>query len=66
MLISVQGENLRRSLLARYYERVPLESTWNGGRGECEAGSENMTQGNERKSLADVQVKLFFFFHVAC
>lgn len=52
-----QGEALRQSLLAQYYEKVPLRGRdGGGGRGGGDGGSRNVTLGRERKSLIEVQV----------
>ncbi|XP_055999570.1 inositol 1,4,5-trisphosphate receptor type 1-like isoform X4 [Ostrea edulis] len=54
-----RGEALRQSLLAQYYEKVPLRGRdGGGGRGGGEAGSRNVALGRERKSLIEVQCGL--------
>nr|XP_022296372.1 inositol 1,4,5-trisphosphate receptor type 1-like isoform X13 [Crassostrea virginica] len=54
-----KGEALRQSLLAQYYEKVPLRGRdGGGGRGGGDGGSRNVTLGRERKSLIEVQCTL--------
>nr|XP_022296363.1 inositol 1,4,5-trisphosphate receptor type 1-like isoform X5 [Crassostrea virginica] len=54
-----RGEALRQSLLAQYYEKVPLRGRdGGGGRGGGDGGSRNVTLGRERKSLIEVQCTL--------
>ncbi|XP_061187354.1 inositol 1,4,5-trisphosphate receptor type 1-like isoform X3 [Saccostrea echinata] len=54
-----RGEALRQSLLAQYYEKVPLRGRDGvGGRGGGDGGSRNMALGRERKSLTEVQCGL--------